>query len=460
MDDSSRNITVQDLVFTSDYQVPRLLPNPQYPNDPSKDIYHKTAPSIISGYGSNITLQRCDFGYLNGGADAGNVNGLLFQDNHDVKKIQGYFLFTGDDPVHPSSVVAIYNTCTLGSQLESCMRMAANGSYILVGNNTLSVDPTDSAAKSALRLQSSSFAYAVANDLTGSGNWVGPLPGGDGNSTNVSQYVVFDSNTMEDTAIGDNNFVRLDPGLSHAVLRNNIFKGRSAISISGEDNRSHDNIVQDVWVVNNTRIDPTGKDAKNSIPFLRFASSSADGYMRLKNFHFANNLAAVSEGMPLRETEGIQLAALQANYPSTSTRLTWAQELIGTLPSVDSFEITGNKSRWWVTNNVWPVLVGFSIDNSRTKDAVAWNNLWHVPYGEKPNNISSLVDLYASYRPTSNRPNIGSRAIYATTNSSKPNTSSSGTTMQVAAWDKNGYLRPLEKVTVGAIERNPIGTGD
>ncbi len=380
-----------------------------------------------------------------------------------------------------------------GAHYQAGIRFGHGAKYTLVSGNTLRKEfpaVNDTGWKSALRLENSGFDWAEQNNLRAASESIGPLGGsrwapstsapGNGNSTDTTEYVVYDSNILETAPeYGfQNNRLTLNPGLHHAVIRNNIFQGSATIHVQGENFRKKSNILDDVWVVNNTRVnaDKDNLDA-GSAHWLHYQPSGDaeikyDPFIRLKNFHFANNLSAVTsnsfgrDGQPVHD--GVWLPIIPDRYPTnvstypsnilgdhprTSTRLAWREELKGNLPTLDE---PSQKSRWWVANNAWSAganagaLPTFLVDDRQPDGSVtplslswrAWNSLNPGTLDDKVFGAVSVASNYAPARGLGL--NFCSSLIYGVTNK------------LVAAWDYKGlHYRPISGVTAGAVQVLP-----
>ncbi len=452
--EASRNITIRNMDMRSD--VPADAPKSQ------------ASPNVMDlpTTGSDLAVQYGQWHNIYGLSATSTVAGLLLQGNTSYSaaadQLKGYMLYIAG----ATNVVALGNTAN-ASAWESCMRLANPGTYVVVSYNTLHTD-----SKSALRFESSLYGWAEHNDISGAANWIGPLPGEDGDPSQRSTFLVFDSNVLEDRSAtrDEKNPLQLAPGLNQAVLRNNIFIGSSRLNVRGNPYTYHtdangnkylvldrraDDIANNVWVVNNTRLDP------NTYQFVTFAEDFGvkDLYIRLKNFHFANNLDAVSSTTQTRFPDGVVLNKLTGVTPAPR----WADELKGSLGDGDaSLGIPIPPSQWWVADNVWGPDQLFQIDtdpNDATKGATGEYTFWNasvlpspgtdIKYLHQHNGV--VVDTTVGstqYIPLTSAVEIGSRNI-----AGDPD-------MEVAAWDFYGKLRPqpsdITKVTVGAVERNPI----
>jgi hypothetical protein len=359
-----------------------------------------TAPFVSYLRGKNISVQFCDLDDVRGMGESvsEHTQGILLQRVTTTAQVAAYTLFIGGPAV---GVVALGNTIG-GSRHQSAIRIEGGVRYSLVYSNNVR---TGSTGRSALRLMDGSLFYADHNTLYGTGNWLGPLPDSDGNEKLRTNTVIFDGNTLEGSD------VRLNPGLNDAVLRNNIFKGNAAVHLRNEPGRRlkdaqgnfltvevagkieyvwqlrpDTNVVQNVWIVNNTRTD------SESHKFIRFeldsrfrpdpndssAGGGFDPYMRFKNIHVANNLTALrlrTQAERPAIAEGVHLTALKTNHPILSQTLKWYDALVGQLQDPSEQPLT-TRTRWWVAHNVWyDYPHDFVIDESG-RGVEAWNRIW------------------------------------------------------------------------------------
>ncbi len=252
LDGSSKNITVRDLHFTSD-----AIPT----------AGELEAPQVIDLTGSNVAVADCTWGNINGILSTTSMSGILFQGNTagggtgDVaNRLSGYMI----DVQSAKYIVAQGNTDG-GSKYESDMRFHPSSDpsnpteYVLVYGNTLRYQHDQvGSKKSALRLENDRFGYAEYNLLEGPSNWLGPL--NNSGDTGTSTDLVYDSNVVYGFENSDGTldshyepgYLKLEPGLSHSVIRNNIFWGSSGITVA-DSNDPATRVVSDLWIVNNTR---------------------------------------------------------------------------------------------------------------------------------------------------------------------------------------------------------------
>src|SRR5207237_7299531 len=138
----------------------------------------------------------------------------------------------------------------------------------------------------------------------------------------TTNTVIFDANRLQGKC-----FLRLNPGLNHAIVRNNLFhtliankEGAPAyaVFVKAEKNRLQNNVVRDVWIVNNTFVDPPA-----GAGFFRFNVPSGtdpdttEQYIRARNIHLANNLVATKDASATGSFKPVSLDALPAYVPNT-----------------------------------------------------------------------------------------------------------------------------------------------
>lgn len=202
--------------------------------------------------------------------------------------------------------------------------------------------------------------------------------------------------------------------------------------MKAERDRTEQNVVRDVWVVNNTRLDA----AAGAYFFVFDISADSNGqpyqdaFIRVKNLHLANNLIARTTTSASTNIEGVRLDDLPVGSR------TWANELTQQLGDGSP------GSRWWVSENVWMPGVGFTVD-SISKTLSQWNSL-NIGTGRDDIEVSGGMLVDAAYRPTTSSADIGHRLVYG------------APAMEVAGYDYYGKRRPASSVTAGAVERNPL----
>lgn len=472
---NSHNIVFQDLVFTSPYRSFRNIDwtGTDYLRDNSHNpitMAVSDAPSITGQSGSNILLNRLEYGTYNhqtnattsimgGNNHAGNVSGFMVAANLAIASLDSYMIYSGGRGYAPTGIFAIGNTAT-NSLLQSIVRIEPAATFVNLNQNNLRT-----INKSALRLESSSLGWAERNTLSGSGNWVGPLPGADGSNEDRSESIVIDSNMFPSHPgpVGDDgNALFINPGLQHAVIRNNIFKGTARLRtdetpMSTEANndpktgeyRDANDIADDVWVVNNTRLDAAAGAFLQIVDKLK--GTHPDRYIRVKHLHFVNNFDGVTSTNSSRyldsnkkTVDGVSLQALTAGNP----------------PPLWAFNIKPSSaaSRWWIADNFWRYDQSFVVD-----DKSLGLNSWNKNY------VGSFADTYDSHPPrdASGSPTTTGVLVSTSTATAPLYTPLKqlvevglrdivgAVPLQVAAWDYYGHLRPVAKVSAGAVDRRP-----
>ncbi len=502
VDGNTHNITILGLRLTSDATV----------------FSQQTAPKIMRlGSGAtNLSIVRCELDRLNGGfEDPQSGSGLLVQESttvgtwtdgalshqHKANLLPGYFVYTegallAPGEATPSNIVLLGNYAK-GSGGQGDVRLEHGTRNVLVFDNRLlmpsdpprGVNAQDFKLGPTLRMEGSHI-WASKNKLWGNSILIGSLsgpdsaPGDKDYTTNPPTPIISSQPEQElqhsDTLIFDSNvvysfdYVVLDddrkpfPGISTApsglveigpnskgtVIRNNIFWGNSRIVIKQQKPRSEQFIARDVWIVNNTRLNPTHG------AFLSFEQThhndeywwaETDERIRLKNLHLANNLTAAAPGDDggTWDSSGVALASLKGTGPL------WADEIQHNLPDSPE-EQPGKKTQWWDANNIWLLSATFKIDTESPKSQPTrfldgWNSLFgNTSAAGTADAMTKYSKVSGYWRARSGIANLGNRAI-------------AGGGDQVAAWDYYGNLRPFTKALgfrAGAVQSDPANILD
>jgi uncharacterized delta-60 repeat protein len=445
-DDNTRNITLKNLNLTSSATTFDEAASPRVFN-------------VEGGHSKNLAIQGCELGNLDSAVQGSwSGTGLLMQQNTFAGTISGheqilpgYMLYIGGYLTAPGQVTAT-NIVALGNHAkgsdgQSDIRLEHGSAYALVYDNHLDM-PVNPIIKfgSALRMEGYNM-WAAKNFIRADSVLLGTLSGSDSNKADTGANVIFDSNVMYDFEHangGSGAVVEIGPGLNGAVIRNNIFWGPARVMMQSLDapppDDKPDYVSQNIWIVNNTRLNPT------DFAFLSFwQHGRSDTQVRLKNLHLANNLTTLTSGH-----SGSWTSSAVALDSLSSSTASWTREVQGNLPDSPGDKFPNN-SRWWDASNVWLAGPSFAIGSrsqieTGTTDYMGWNGLFGNTSPATQDYPTLKVGVDSAWRASGKLSNRGNRIIAG---------NPIGGQLQTAAWDFYGNLRYLNAASgfiVGAVQ--------
>lgn len=265
---SANNITVQDLSLDSIF---------------NKDTNDSGTPLGFQPAGTNITVRRVEVLNLQFGANLNQrPHGFLFQDNEAplLTGLRKYLVWSEGE-----NIVIIGNKA-VNSTREHIVRANYTHKILVMDNDFANIERRSSGAdqydirKTALNVQSGTFAYLADNKLNGPFQ-IGPLGKADGlrHPEFRFKYAILEGNSVRNDKIDVNH------GGEHITLRDNVIQanGFTAINVDGFDSTYNRGVI-DLIIQNNTGINMNTGGRMISV------NGKVDGIQVLNNLYYAPNL--------------------------------------------------------------------------------------------------------------------------------------------------------------------------
>jgi hypothetical protein len=208
-------------------------------------------PSAISVTGNDINISGNTFYNVEDDLDISlGATNVLVQNNNspDPTALNAYFAFVG------GSDLAFIGNTVASSVGEADFRSYAND-VLIADNNWTRLAVANTGGKNVVSIEGGNYCYLYNNTFADGPVMAGPLgtPAADPNM--AVDYVVYDSNVV------NNSTILLEPGVDHVMAKNNVVnageQGDAAFTINAQQvGGGFDWQVQDVYIDNNTATAP------------------------------------------------------------------------------------------------------------------------------------------------------------------------------------------------------------
>lgn len=327
---TASNITVQDLSLDSIF---------------NKDTNDSGTPLGFQPAGTNFTVRRVEVLNLQFGANLNQrPRGFLFQENEAplLTGLRKYFVWSEGE-----NIVIIGNKA-VNSTREHIVRANYTHKILVMDNDFANIERRSSGAdqydirKTALNVQSGTFAYLADNKLNGPFQ-IGPLGKADGlrHPEFRFKYAILEGNSVQ------NDMIEVNHGGEHITLRDNVIRanGFTAINVDGFDSTYNRGVI-DLIIQNNTGINISTGGRMISV------NGKVAGIQVLNNLYYAPNMTIGSGS-----AAGIRV--VDANLDSFT-------RIDGNLWSI------GGKTASWVGEDA-KNYIGTGYTNIGFQTALEWN---------------------------------------------------------------------------------------